>query len=143
MTLSEKLRFIADRMEDEKEFYINEYLYTYQNGGLMRVLNETDCNFMESALSLDTVLRRDLKLKPQWEFTEDEKVILRNLPDEFQWIARDEADNGLYAYTLKTTKSIKHWLSGTDEIISLNGFNHLFQCIKWSDDEPCEFRRYL
>ena len=42
-----------------------------------------------------------VKLKPQWGFTEDEKVILRNLPDEFRWIARDKSLNQLYVYTLK------------------------------------------
>ena len=32
MTLAEKLRFLADRADDGKEFYIDGCLYKYQNG---------------------------------------------------------------------------------------------------------------
>lgn len=144
MTIAEKIRFLADRIEDEKEFYINNYLYTYQNRKLMMALDETkkDSKFFISDMTLDSILWLDLKLKPQWEFTEDEKVILRNLPDDFRWIARDVYVNGLFAYALKPTKFERSW-SLVGHSTSLGGFRHLFQSIQWSDDEPCEFRKYL
>lgn len=148
MTKAEKLRFLADRVEDEKEFYINGFLYRYQNKVLMQIWvdNERNCRFNQNILLLDTVLLLDLELKPQWEFTEDEKVILRNLPNEFQWIARDKTCDGLFVYALKPTKSSLEWDNseyGIGDVKNLNIFKHLFESIQWSDDEPCEFRKYI
>ena len=81
MTRAEKLRFLSDRMDDEQEFYIGSYLSVYQIGALTTDWDESakDSKFMINDMSLDSILLFDLKLKPQWEFTEDEKVILRNL----------------------------------------------------------------
>ena len=73
-------------------------------------------------------------------FTENEKVILRNLSDKYCWIARDKSDK-LYVYTSKPTKDNQYWLSVN--MRNLNAFKHLFKSIQWSDDEPCEFRRYI
>lgn len=144
MNVAEKLRFLADRLEDEKEFYIGRLLHKYQNGELMTALDETEkkCKFIKSGMPLDSLLILDFKLKSQWKFTEDEKVILRNLPDEFRWIARDNISQGLFVYTSKPTKFERSW-SLVGNAISLTGFRHLFQCIQWSDDKPCEFRKYL
>ena len=76
--------------------------------------------------------RKDLKL------TEDEKVILRNLPKEYKWIARDK--NGcLYAYASKPKKGIIMWESDG----SMIPFDHLFQFIKWEDEEPYSIEELL
>ena len=45
--------------------------------------------------------------EPQWAFTDDEKVILRNLPDEFKWIARD-SDDYLAIFTTKPRKDCEY-----------------------------------
>ena len=135
MTLAKKLRFLADRMEDEKPFLIGGGEYVFDKNTLYAgdYLGIVDINKLRFA---------ELKLKPQWEFTEDEKVILRNLPDDFRWIARDEEKNRLYVYTSKPSKAHQQWqYIGSSE--NLRIFNHLFQSIQWSDDEPCEFRKYL
>ena len=66
------------------------------------------------------------------KLTEDEKVILRNLPKDYKWIARDK--NGcLYAYASKPKKGIIMWESDGLPMIP---FAHLFQFIKWEDEEP-------
>ena len=66
------------------------------------------------------------------QLTEDEKVILRNLPKEYKWIARDE--NGcLYVYTSKPEKVITMWKGSG---LPMMPFSHLFQFIQWKDDEP-------
>ena len=66
------------------------------------------------------------------KLTEDEKVILRNLPKEYKWIARD--GNGcLYVYASKPKKGITMWGSNG---LSMIPFDHLFQFIKWEDEEP-------
>ena len=63
--------------------------------------------------------------------TEDEKVILRNVPQYYKWIARD--GNGVVClYPDKPHKSKTIW----DSYGALFPFHHLFQFIKWEDDEP-------
>ena len=76
-------------------------------------------------------------------FTEDEKVILRNLPEKYKWIARDK-----YGY-LQIAEIEPQKLE--DEYVCYNVwvckhfniYDHLFKSIKWEDEEPCEFRKYL
>ena len=68
------------------------------------------------------------------KITEDEKVILRNLPEKYKWIARDE-DDMVYLYTQEPVKekTIGGWCGLGGSAIQ---FGHLFQFIKWEDDEP-------
>lgn len=85
------------------------------------------------------------KGKDKWKFTEDEKVILRNLPEEYKWIAREETDE-LFAFIDKPHKSkeLMEWVGSSPSYLGdLGIFNHIFQCIQWSDTEPCEFRKYI
>ena len=66
------------------------------------------------------------------KLTEDEKVILRNLPKKYKWIARDK--NGvIYLYSGRPLKS-DFWLNCSESIKLI--FPHLFQFIKWEDEEP-------
>ena len=146
MNTAEKLRFLADRAEDGKEFLIDEdynkkYKFTTDNFLMV------DTNFNPYWYACDLRIRflsnYTFKLKPQWSFTEDEKVILRNLPEEYKWIARHKSGH----ITIHEYKPCKHnnginWLD-FKEYDSLSQFKHIFQSIQWSDEEPCEFRRYL
>ena len=76
-----------------------------------------------------TELLWERKGKPK--LTEDEKVILRNVPQYYNWIARD--GNGVVClYPDKPHKSKTIW----DSYGALFPFHHLFQFIKWEDDEP-------
>lgn len=70
------------------------------------------------------------KEKPK--LTEVEKVILRNLPKKYKWIARD-IDGCLYVYASKPKKGITMWESDGLPMIP---FDHLFQFIQWEDEEP-------
>lgn len=71
------------------------------------------------------------------EFTEDEKVIARNIDKEYKWIARDK--NGtLCAYSLNPTKreELGEWVyDNYIRVSDLFGLE-LFKSIKWEDDEP-------
>ena len=70
--------------------------------------------------------------KEKSKLTEDEKAILRNLPKDYKWIARDE--NGcLYVYASKPEKVITMWKGSG---LPMTPFDHLFQFIQWEDDEP-------
>ena len=71
------------------------------------------------------------KEKPK--LTEDEKAILRNLPKDYKWIARDKCGT-ICAFIDKPHKTGLGWSGNFFGALVL--FEHLFQFIKWEDDEP-------
>lgn len=95
MTLEDKLRFLADRAEDGKPFLIDDVEYVLDDN----VLKTGDV----ITIKINSMQSSDLKLKPTWEFTADEKVILRNLKDKWRWIARN-ADGLLLLHCGKPRK---------------------------------------
>ena len=70
------------------------------------------------------------KEKPQ--LTEDEKTILRNLPKDYKWIARD-LSGMVYIFIERPEKGQAIWYGFGQPMIP---FYHLFQFIKWEDEEP-------
>ena len=99
-------------------------------------LNEFDIMKVYKDYTLKELLwERKEKLK----LTEDEKAILRNLPKEYKWIARD-IDGCLYVYASKPKKGITMWESDGLPMIP---FDHLFQFIKWEDEEPYSIEELL
>ena len=73
------------------------------------------------------------------QLTEDEKVILRNLPEKYKWIARDE--NGLiFLYAKKPSKCEYSWGGCKYMLLPLE---HLFQFIQWEDNEPYSIKELL
>ena len=83
--------------------------------------------------------------QPLWErretprLTNDEIAILRNIDKEYKWIARDK--NGiLYIYDSVPEKRGNYkWSRDTlhvDILSNLSLFSHMFNFIKWTDDEP-------
>lgn len=66
------------------------------------------------------------------ELTEAEKIILKNVDSDYEWIARDE-DGTLGVYEKKPKKVDDLW-SGSYRSFDL--FEHLFQFIKWDDEKP-------
>ena len=82
---------------------------------------------------------------PLWErketprLTSDEIAILRNIDKKYKWIARDK--NGiLYIYDSVPEKRGNYkWSRDTlhvDIFSNLSLFSHMFNFIKWTDDEP-------
>ena len=66
--------------------------------------------------------------------TEQEKVILQSIDPQFKYIARDK--NGLlYLYDDEPTKEEKSWYPESD-YSDLCAFSHLFENVKWEDEEP-------
>ena len=66
--------------------------------------------------------------------TDDEKTILKNLPREYEWIARDKSWM-LYLYFRKPLKTGTCWESESIES-DFSMFGNLFQFIKWEDENP-------
>ncbi len=120
MNAAEKLRFLADRVEDGKDFYINDVVVER-------------FEFIES--KKEEVIDN--------EVIEDEKVILRNLPEKYKWLVRDKTKN-LFISQGKPLKHGTFWDTVNCHIsYEIIIYKHLFQSIQWEDEEPCEFRRYL
>ena len=86
----------------------------------------TFCNLVEKSINED--------LTNKYECSDIMKVILRNLPEKWKWIARDK-NCSLFVYGKKPKKIEPTWFN-FDEIGYLSLFNHLFQFIKWEDEEP-------
>ena len=83
--------------------------------------------------------------QPLWErketprLTNDEISILRNIDKKYKWIARDK--NGiLYIYdSVPEKRGNNKWSRDTlhvDILSNLSLFSHMFNFIKWTDDEP-------
>lgn len=70
-------------------------------------------------------------------FTEDEKAILRSLPEKYRWIARDK-DNKIYAYEGLPTR-LNNQFGGKISWENLSTFEHMFKCVTW-DNSPICFR---
>ena len=77
------------------------------------------------------------KEKPQ--LTEDEKVILKNLPKEYKWIARD-LSGMVYIFIERPEKGQAIWYGCGRPMTT---FDHLFQFIKWEDEEPYSIEELL
>jgi hypothetical protein len=85
-----------------------------------------------------------IKLPKKKEFSDDELVIMRSLPKEYKWMARDKATNIVCAYGSKPKKSeYKTWHSESSYYAILGIFNHLFNSIQWEDEEPIFIDDYV
>ena len=94
-------------------------------------LNELDIMKVYKDYTLKELLW-ERKEKPQPKLTEDEKAILRNVPKKYKWIARDK--NGLiFLFSKKPSKCDYSWIGYNDIAFP---YYHLFQFIKWEDEEP-------
>ena len=84
-----------------------------------------------------TELLWERKEKPQ--LNEDEKVILRSLPKDYKWIARD-LSGMVYIFIERPEKGQAIWYGCGQPMIP---FYHLFQFIKWEDEEPYSIEKLL
>lgn len=75
------------------------------------------------------------KEKPK--LTEEERIILKNINEHFEYIARNE-DNRLYLYEKKPRKIDYGWQMNDDRayFVDFCMYDNLFQFIQWGDEEP-------
>lgn len=90
----------------------------------------------------------DRVLKEVWRreeifITPDEKVILRNIKG-FNYITRDK-NKLLYSWDKEPHKDIDDgiWKNMYSEFSDIYTFNHLFQMVQWTDDEPWKIEDLL
>lgn len=114
----------------------NENLMTvddYTKFDIIKVYKDHTCK--------ELLWERKEEPKPKPNLTEDEKVILRNLPKKrYEWISRDE-NGSIYLYKRKPNKGSYSW--GVWGGVSLFPFDHIFEFIKWEDDEPYSIEELL
>lgn len=79
--------------------------------------------------------------KEKIKLSEVERVILENIDKQYKWIARDKSKN-IHVYGSEPVKENMEWRD-IDSEMELLVFNHLFQFIKWEDDEPYNIEELL
>ena len=97
------------------------------------------CDLWKNKEEILKILLSQHKEKPK--LTDDEKAILRSVDNKFEFIARDK-DGVLFIYMRKPYKDKTRWESGA-LVTTLDIFNHLFQSIKWEDEEPWSIKELL
>ncbi len=88
-------------------------------------------------------LKAEHKEKPK--LSEVERVILENVDKDYKWIVRDE-DKTISVFTHQPDKMVDgsgFWCRIEGTFDNLECFNHLFQFIKWSDNEPYNIEELL
>jgi hypothetical protein len=135
-------------VEEEEKFRIEKCewaentKYVIQDNYLMVV--DSDNSSYKSCLELNDLVGCEIiKLPKKKEFTDDELAIMRSLPKEYEWIARDTASDSVYIFKEKPSKNeYGCWISEGNYCI-LVIFNHLFQSIQWEDEEPVYIDDYV
>lgn len=82
--------------------------------------------------------------KEKITLSEAERIILENIDKEYKWIARDESgDLILHSEEPHKEYMCNTWINDEAEDDILSPFNHLFQFIKWEDEEPYNIAELL
>ena len=138
MTTAEKLRFIADRMEDGKEFVCKGTVYRWDNQEFMFTYTEQRykgfCGHIALISDTDAF---DFLLKPTLpELSADDIAFLKLAKDcgygEW-WIARDK-DKTLALFKTKPKKMNNFWEFVSNPFADLPIHSPLLN-IKWEDDD--------
>ena len=116
--------------------------YVIQDNHLMVVYS--DISTYKSCVELNDLVGGEIiKLPKKKEFKDDELAIMRSLPKNYKWIARDLGIDCAVVFKCKPTKNeYGNWLSEGDFCI-LSIFNHLFQNITTEDEEPVYIDDYV
>lgn len=105
---------------------------TYCNDRIVKIYGyASNCDaYKLESFDRDCIWER--KGKPT--LTEAERTILTNVDKAYQWIARDK-NGSLFIYDEEPNKEYSYWKCDGDNF-ELAVFEHLFEFIKWEDEEP-------
>lgn len=76
------------------------------------------------------------------KLSDAERVVLENIDKRWVWICRNE-DGNLRVMGKRPKKYTKVWMGEIGGYADIDVFDHLFQFIKWSDNEPYEIAELL
>ena len=131
-----------------KEKYLDEIIEAVLNDDLCEFVdkhckhvigckNVTDC--AKCRKELMAWLEEEYNPKPRLSY--DEYVILKNTNIWYGWIARNDNDD-LCIYASKPIKHTYRWYEQCGTLV-FAGYNHLFQFVKWEDEEPTSIKELL
>ena len=135
-------------VEEGEEFKVNgkDTIYFITDNILQYKINSYHSKV--SNLKVNEIIKIT-KLPKKKQFTDDELCVLKNIDKKYKWIARDKVDRDEYdnygnlnIYLGKPNKSTVSWLP-SDEYCEFHAYNHLFQSIKWEDEEPIYIDDYV
>ena len=136
-------------VEEGEKFKIDGYedIYLIENGYLYYI---GDYGEAKSYLIINDVVGKNIiKIPKKKQFKDDELCVLKNIDKKYKWITRDKVDRDEYdnygnlnIYLGKPNKSTVSWLP-SDEYCEFHAYNHLFQSIKWEDEEPVFIDDYV
>ena len=132
-------------VEEGEEFKIgtHENPYRIYNNSLQ--VFDTDLEeWRNSSIMFNYVISSDIiKLPKKKQFTDDELCILRNINKKYNWISRDK-NGDLTLFVEKPTRYDNYWDNNSPCVIEMNiTFTHLFNSIKWEDEEPVYIDDYV
>lgn len=70
-------------------------------------------------------------------FTEEEKIILRSLPEQYKWIARDDTGLCIYCEKPKSRSEEKIFINAGSIYINIFIFEHIFKNVTWENSPIC------
>lgn len=129
-------------VEEGEEFKVNgkDTIYFITDNILQYKINSYHSKV--SNLKVNEIIKIT-KLPKKKQFTDDELCILRNIDKKYKWIARDKSGS-LCIFDEKPKKSEEMWDNVIcSDFIELNCYNHLFNSIKWEDEEPIRIDEYV
>ncbi|PNX46019.1 MAG: hypothetical protein BV457_08435 [Thermoplasmata archaeon M9B1D] len=121
-------------VEEDKEFKIGNYIERYKIIGNILMYSRNEVEWYASTADINGLINAEII--PIKTFTEDEKVIARNIDKKYKWIARDKEDDLLCIYKNKPLKEDISWIDKFHEYTLLDVFQDLFKSIQWEDSEP-------
>lgn len=134
--------------EDGQLFSYSGTTYTIKNNVLYR-FNGATHSFQESSMFLNCVnkinsdeITYHILLKPY------EQVILKSLPENMNWLARDK-NGDLYVFEAEPHKKedLERWVNNVTynecKIYDLTVFNHMFRFVQYEDLKPFPITEYL
>ena len=132
---------------EEFKFHEGKQFYKYSiNRNVLLYYDENNKKWVESYKDMiinDLTNLKIIKLPKKKQFTDDELAIMRSFPKEFKWIARDRS-NTIFVYHCKPTRNDDEYWEAKDILWnSLSMFKHLFNSIKWEDEEPVFIDDYV
>ena len=131
-------------VEEGEEFKIGTYYNPYRvYNNSLQCFDSYRERWTESTSTFNYVVSsKVIKLPKKKAFTSDELAIMRSVPKEYRWIARDEIGDVLYLYTQKPVKIGAQWASEGSSY-SINIYTHLFQSITSKDEQPVYIPDYV
>lgn len=131
-------------VEEEEEFKItnSDFKYVIRNNRLKRIFNNLD--EVESNMGINDLSKVNIiKLPKKKEFTDDELAIMRSLPIEIKWIARNSTKE-IYGYEDKPSKHDGIWYRPNNgRYYILSAFSHIFKAITTEDEEAVFIDDYV